>query len=188
MFSSTLGAPAHRQDRIKKYVAVAVVLLLAVLMWQGDRIWDHATGSPRGDELLFCAAGQGDLHGIERALDQGANINARSDSELTPLMIACDAGGTATTVQLLLDRGADPNLNAKAGINAMYNAVINDSDEIVELLLRAGVNPNNKLNGESMLDIAERLNRTRVVNVLRAHGGRNATATSLATVPVSASM
>jgi ankyrin repeat protein len=188
MFSDNLGAPARREDRVWKYLTLGLVLLLALLMWQGNRIWDHLSGTPRGDELLFCASGQGDLDAIERALDQGANINARSDSELTPLIVACDAGGNAATVQLLLDRGADPNLEAKAGITALYNAVVGDSDEIVEVLLRAGVNPNNKLNGESMLDIAERLNRTRAAKVLRAHGARNATATSLATVGVSASM
>jgi ankyrin repeat protein len=188
MLSNNRSAPASREDRIEKLLALGLIVVLALLLWQGDRMWDHLTGAPRGDELLFCASGQGDLPAIERALEQGADINARSDSEITPLMVACDAGGNVSTVRLLLDRGADPRLHARAGISALYNAVVGDSDGIVQVLLQAGADPNDEAGGETMLEIALRLNRERVVKVLRSHGARGANLTRLADASPSASL
>ena len=179
MLSDNLGARSAHENRTEKVLAFALVLVLALLLWQGDRMWDHLSGAPRGDELLFCASGQGDLSGIERALQQGADINARSTAELTPLMIACDSGGKPASVKLLLDRGADPKLQALAGVSALYNAVVGDSEEIVDMLIRAGADPNYQVNGETMLDIAIRLDRCGAARALRAHGGRSANGTGL---------
>jgi ankyrin repeat protein len=169
---TNLGAPPFGDDRLEKILACGLVLVLALLLWRGDFIWDQLAGNPRGIELLFCSSGSGDLDGIERALEQGADINARDAANLTPLMIACDSQANSSTVRLLLDRGADPTLEADTGITALYNAVNGDNADLVEVLLSAGVNPDHALNGETVLDLAIRLDRQRVVKVLRAHRGR----------------
>ena len=57
-----------------------------------------------------------------------------------------------------------------------------------QLLLRAGVDPNREFRGETMLDVAVRLDREKAAKVLVAHGGRSARATSLASVSLSTSM
>ncbi len=177
MLSNNLGAPAFRESRVGRLLAIALVLVFGLMFWRGEMLWDHLAGNPRGDELLFCSSGSGDLAGIERALDQGADINARDMASLTPLMVACDSQSNEQAVRLLLERGADPNLEAQTGITALYNAVNGDNVELIKLLLSSGVDPNHAPNGETMLDVAIRLDRRRAMNVLIAHGTRTTHAT-----------
>jgi len=68
------------------------------------------------DQALMQAAIQGDIKGIERLLQQGANINARDDRhKSTPLVIAAHQGN-ASVARLLLDKGADVNLQDDKGL------------------------------------------------------------------------
>lgn len=172
MLSNNLGAPALRESRVGRILAIGVVVALGLLFWRGEMLWDQLAGNPRGDELLFCSSGSGDLAGIERALDQGADINARDMANLTPLMVACDSPANTATVRLLLERGADPNLQADTGVTALYNAVNGDNAELIEVLLAAGVDPDHAANGQTMLDVAIGLDRQKAMKVLRAHGAR----------------
>lgn len=173
MRSNSPGSRPTRAQQVQKFLAAALLLLMAALFWQGERVWDFLSGAPRGDELLFCAAGHGTIDDIDRALQQGADINARSPSECTPLMHACD-NGNSNTVRSLLARGADPSLEARAGLTAIQFATVNDNPEIVELLLNAGVNPNRVNNGETILDVAQRMDHDTVAAVLLSHGARPA--------------
>ena len=50
--------------------------------------------------------------------------------------------GDSTTVQLLLDAGADPNTANEYGVDPLRYAVVYGNEEIVQLLLDAGANPN----------------------------------------------
>jgi ankyrin repeat protein len=63
---------------------------------------DHATA------LLW---GVHDLAKATMLLAHGADVNARSDDFRTPLMIAARMPGGTPVVRLLLEHGADPNLN-----------------------------------------------------------------------------
>ena len=66
------------------------------------------------------AAGGGSTEAVKLLLDAGANINAPDVRGMTPLMlaIATDHGNQAV-IDLLLARGADPNIKSRAGETAL---------------------------------------------------------------------
>jgi ankyrin repeat protein len=162
--------PARPIDHSQaKAMAWIVVITLAGLLWYGQDLVDWYAGAPQGQELLFCAAGNGTADDIDRALSQGADINGRGTTDATPLMIAADARNPAS-VRALLERHADPNLVACTGVTALYNAVIADDPETIELLIAAGASPNNRVCGETALDTALRVNHQDSIRILRRLG------------------
>ena len=65
------------------------------------------------------------------------NVNAQDLAGTTILMLASYYGHTEL-VQLILSRGADPNLKDKQGRTALRRASDSGNLEVVELLKRAG--------------------------------------------------
>ncbi len=63
-------------------------------------------------EQLWKAARTGDLETVKKLLDAGTPVDARTPYESTALCFACDRGHLEV-VQLLLERGADPNVKDK---------------------------------------------------------------------------
>ncbi|XP_020903271.1 transient receptor potential cation channel subfamily A member 1, partial [Exaiptasia diaphana] len=62
-------------------------------------------------------------HGIaEILINNGADVNARTNENRTPLMFAAKRGGV-DTVRLLLEKGADPTLKDIDGRTAVYDAI-----------------------------------------------------------------
>lgn len=74
---------------------------------------------------------------IEHLLSEGADVNSRADGGTTPLMIAA-ARGNLPIVQLLLDRGASPNLRDVDGWNAWAYANEKFEDEVEAFLIERG--------------------------------------------------
>ena len=81
-----------------------------------------------------------DLEKTRLLLDHDAQVNARSDNFRTPLLIAARRAGAAPIVKLMLDRGANPNPNAKPEMESspLIEALTSGDATIVELLLRHG--------------------------------------------------
>jgi ankyrin repeat protein len=82
----------------------------------------------------------GDLE-IERAnfrrvISAGADVNARFKFEQTALMYACQ--GSLTAARVLIEMGADVNAIGDFGSNALFTAIGNNQNEIVELLIQHG--------------------------------------------------
>ena len=105
---------------------------------------------------LIDAARNGDIKTINRLLDEGADLNvlsvdpnnSKNDGRL-PLVVAAinsNATGSLETVKLLLERGANINLQEKGGFTALHAASLysktNSSVETVRLLLDKGADPN----------------------------------------------
>lgn len=59
------------------------------------------------DRPLFRALRTRDVDGVRRALDAGADPNARGQAGVTPLMFAVQIEENHNVVDLLLERGAD---------------------------------------------------------------------------------
>jgi ankyrin repeat protein len=173
MIFENLSPRAARNGNWGKALAWTAVIVLAALVWRGPDLIDWYAGAPRGNDLLFCAAGDGTAEDIDRALSQGAQINARSVSELTPLFVAAGARH-AVGVRALLDRGADPNAIADTGLTPLYSAVVSDDPAVIEMLLGAGANANFVNRGETALDAAIRMEHPSSERVLRKHGARRA--------------
>eukprot|EP00873_Tetraselmis_striata_P018816 jgi/Tetstr1/439080/TSEL_027570.t1 len=118
----------------------------------------------KGNTLLHVAAEQGLTEMAALLLDHGANPNIRNESgeygdgnwsvksresrilepvaqsDKTPLHIACESEDTEMA-ELLLSRGADPDLEDRASMTALHYAVEEGSEELLAMLLEAGANP-----------------------------------------------
>jgi hypothetical protein len=70
-------------------------------------------------------------------VDAGADVNASSDFGRTPLMLASARAGSAPTVKLLLERGAEATSAALTAATGRANL------EVVRMLLAAGARDNN---------------------------------------------
>jgi N-acyl-D-amino-acid deacylase len=81
-----------------------------------------------------------DLEKTRLLVAHGADVNARSADRRTPLMIASRRFGAAPIVKFLLDKGANPNPNAKADTESspLLEALTAGDPEIVEMLLNHG--------------------------------------------------
>jgi len=66
----------------------------------------------------------------------GTNVNARFKFEQTALMYACE--GSLTAAKVLVELGADVNAIGNFGSNALFTAIGNNQNKIVELLIQNG--------------------------------------------------
>ena len=89
----------------------------------------------------------------------------------SPVADAAQAGDVQQ-VRALLQQGADANAAQADGLTALHWAAMNDSKEIVDLLLYAGatVKPLTRLGGYTPLHLAARSGRANIVQALLAAG------------------
>jgi ankyrin repeat protein len=92
--------------------------------------------SSANDRLLEAAA-EGSLEGVEEALRQGADVNARRQFGDTALNLAAEHGHKEI-VQHLLDKGADIHHLGGADKTPIMNAAFAGNIGIVRLLLEKG--------------------------------------------------
>ena len=132
------------------------------------------------DRLLLRSANNGDLAGVQRAIDSGADINVHdttiSGRRDTALMYASKKGHTET-VRLLLDHGANPNSQDKYGdtpliLAVAYGDMSEESTDILRLLLDHGADVNVQDNdGNTALMTAMTEERgAEIVKLLLDHG------------------
>jgi ankyrin repeat protein len=129
--------------------------------------------------LLSQAALDGDLERIQYALSNGADVNHQDPTDRkTPLCLAA-AIANASTVKLLLESGANPNVvifpnpersKRRDPITPLISAVQNekDSEPIVRLLLDHGADA--RIHGGIALYHAARLGRVTIFRLLVDHG------------------
>lgn len=119
-----------------------------------------------GATALYTAVGNKNVKVVKLLLDSGANPNGiqlENNDEFfknsgkdpiklltkainprwIPLTTAC-ANGNMEIVKLLLDKGADVNLEEKKGWNPIVYAVVNQRVDVVKLLLESGANTHGK--------------------------------------------
>ena len=94
---------------------------------------------PRTRETLFRAIQKGDTRAVKRLISGGLSANARDSDGTPPLMMATLFAG-ADCVQLLLERGADPNQANKAGATALMWAIPDLAKVKLLIAARADVN------------------------------------------------
>lgn len=123
---------------------------------------DVKFGTPYLDDIPFVgrlrtlavivnSAGDGsiDIGQLTYFLDQGVSPDLKWPE--TPLIVIAASGGNANAVDLLLERGADPNLLDEYGDSAITAAVRRGHDDIARRLFEAGADPT--LGNESARDL-----------------------------------
>src|SRR6187200_3302026 len=92
---------------MKNSVLKSVFVFLGVAVLSAARVL-AGQGSQAANESLWEASRAGDITRITAALAQGADVNAKSRYDVTPLIFAA-GNGRLDAVKLLLSRGADVN-------------------------------------------------------------------------------
>lgn len=95
---------------------------------------------PGGATALMWAVPDADK--VQRLVAHGANVNARSDTERTALLVAAAYPGTVGVLRLLLDGGADLRAQDRQGATALSLAVRSADVGVVRFLVERGLNPN----------------------------------------------
>ncbi|MCA1321554.1 ankyrin repeat domain-containing protein [Bacillus tianshenii] len=97
------------------------------------------TLDPSGRSALFYASKNGHESIVQALLQSGANPNLpEKDAPGGASLHASVSANHQTIVRMLLDQGADPNAEVEASGNALYIAMRNGNQELVEELCSAG--------------------------------------------------
>ncbi|MHC4153820.1 MAG: ankyrin repeat domain-containing protein [Planctomycetota bacterium] len=107
-------------------------------------------------------------HIAQVLIDAGADVNARSDSNWTPLHFAVFAGNTQVA-KVLIGNGAHVDPRDGTGLTPLHMAVVeavfSGSSGMVNLLLESGAGPNVRDNlGETAADIVKDLMVSKELN------------------------
>lgn len=139
----------RQRNSLLHYAAVSgQAELMHELISRGARIESQNQGKWRP---LHQAADHGKLAAARTLLDAGARLDVRGNSSFiiretpTALFLAA-SGGHRDLVELLLRRGADPDLPCDSSHNtALAQASFKGHTEVVRVLLAGGANPNGRL-------------------------------------------
>lgn len=107
-------------------------------------------------------------------IDKGAVVDSRSTNSMknTPLHAAA-AGGVVALVDLLLKRGANPNLTQQGGWTALHAAAQSGNRAMAETLLAHGANLNQRAdNNQTPLDMALLKGHQDLVELLEQLGAK----------------
>ncbi len=96
----------------KLLVKGMMALTFAFTRW-GSRHDSQRASAPLGEKLIQ-ATKQGDCGQMQKYLNMGADVNARDESGLTPLIWA-SVKGNAFAAQILLERGANADARNAMG-------------------------------------------------------------------------
>jgi outer membrane protein assembly factor BamB len=114
-------------------------------------------GSQAANEALWQAARDGDTSGITAALAKGADVNAKSRYDVTPLIFAAGSG-RLEAVKLLISRGADVNAqDTFYRARAAEMAITNGHTDVALYLLQNGAD------GDGLLAMGVQTNNEAIV-------------------------
>jgi ankyrin repeat protein len=177
-------APQESQPAAGAAAETFLAALRAADAARARRLWRRQPALATASSHAACALGEADLvAGALAAHPRLAVAPHEAAAEWTALLYLCAspfhassparAAGIRRCAEALLDAGADPNSSTsvdldhpEARLSALYYACVNDSVEVVRLLLARGADPND---GESVYHAAEMDHRD-CLELLRAAG------------------
>jgi hypothetical protein len=138
------------------------------LLRQGASI--HTRGKEWGATVPIYAAWTCRPRLLQRALDGGVDVNARSASGSTALTYAVAKGCNLTLVKLLLERGATITPGSGNDDQVVFHAVDKGDVEVARLLLEHGALPGPESEKAALLVAAVESRRAGMVALLLDHG------------------
>ncbi len=128
---------------------------------------DVNVGDNLGSTPLHEAIAGENLPIIAHLLDAGADINARDAALRTPLFYAVQYGFT-DIAEMLLERGTDVNAQDVMGRSPLHEAVESNQFSVLHVLLRRRANTSLAArDGKTALDMAKKLDRKAMIDVLQ---------------------
>jgi hypothetical protein len=167
---------------MKKAATTLTAIILAISLVSVVGCGEQRTETPHSGYLgeeLSAMVGVGDVQEAKRLLDEGADVNARTESGYTPLHWAAKFGYTEAA-SLLLERGADVNARKEDGSTPLSFAAMEGQTETAELLIERGADVNARTeSGSTPLRIAAigtegvlgHAETAETAELLRRHGG-----------------
>jgi ankyrin repeat protein len=130
--------------------------------------------APDGFHPLGLAAFFGNTATVDALLQAGADVNQQSrESMKVSALHSAAAAGRPDIVEMLLAKGANPNVRAEGGVTVFHEAGVTGQIEIAEMLLKHGADVNATDNsGKTPLAHAINSKKDAMAAWLRAHGGR----------------
>ncbi len=124
---------------------------------------------------LMIAVSRGYKNMVNDLISQGADVNENNEQGETALMIAAADCDIPSTVQALIDAGAQINATDDFKNTALFRAVINQCVENIKILTQAGARVDiRSMDGQTPLAIASTDGNVVVVNaLLDAHANPN---------------
>ena len=119
---------------------------------------------------LYDAACRGDLAGVEQALRNGANVDARRSLSCETSLHAASRAGHLAIVRVLLDAGANTEVRDSIGATALHDACDHGRLEVVREMVQRGADIFAKnRHGGTPFDYAACNGHTVVVEFLLQH-------------------
>lgn len=111
-------------------------------------------GAKKKAAVLYLEAANGDLEGIRRSVQKGADINAKDpEFDQTALHVAVERF-QSSAVDVLLELGANPNLMSGRGATPLSIAASIGANAILKRLMATGAVPTIPQNGLSLMHCA----------------------------------
>lgn len=128
--------------QIKTIVNITAILLAMCMHVSSQETADSTWYSILDfDYQLIIASDRGDSLRASELIDWGADVNAKTYDDVTPLMYAAQNGYPAI-VKMLIGKGASLDMQSTIGYTALIAAVRSDHIETAELLIRNGADIN----------------------------------------------
>jgi len=123
---------------------------------------------------LHYAAEAGAIDAVQALLDGGVEVDVRIDQGRSPMMNIIKEGKSgygSPVVKVLLDNGADPNLQDNSGSTALHYAAMNGRVDIIQLMIEHGASLDltNDL-GNTALHLSSSRSKSGAVSVLIEQG------------------
>ena len=140
------------------FSSIILVLVLSFIL-----VSDAKAGK-REDNLVYSAS-NGDVDNVRKLLDQGVDVNAKESLIGCTALVAASQGDHLDVVQLLLARGANPNIPGNVdgieGYTALIVAAEHGNAEMVRILIGKGadVNMKNEVDYTALSTVNEKLTR-----------------------------
>lgn len=142
----------------------AIILLLCVLTFAVDT---YSSGGERIKAKFFTAIRLNSINDLKKALKDGASINYKTRSGLSPLTYAVTCGNRDIISYLVDTLKIDINAQDSLGLNALHRAVNGKRYIIIKQLLESGADPNVcSKEGKTPLDFAASTGNIKTILIL----------------------